>query len=491
MFCAKCGKEIKKGSKYCSQCGSSTKTMSEDSLKMDATTKDGENIIEEEHFVSNASQRSDLGKHKTTINFGQWYIRKKAQLINKYKKITPRQRNTFLFMLFILMFSIGAYVYFSIPKISDVEKLRMKEDSKGLCLLVENNSQTDRYTPVLITATRVILEINDTGAVSRIANVVSNEKNNVKVRIAIVEQFADKNMIMPGLFNFIADKNLNGEVRQAIISTTNRVNSNIFKEKVESELAAAKKIAKVDDYIDAIINTRTFDVNGEKSDSINRALYEAYIYRIKQIAYGSGREEIKKTLNEMVQVDSIISAKDKDIIKSLKRYISDDDEFYKKMEKFNERERQANADMQTANVRINEINSYLTKCSRIRAYIIDSIGGDNIYEISFYLGGINDRAILKTNGTSFTTKGWFEMFANRMGNRQISLLNGQTTEWPYFEEDTAAQKKVSELEIADLALYGAQNKIYEINAERTTLSKQHKNNNASFYQLVEQLGHEG
>jgi len=470
VFCKKCGKEINEDAVYCKYCGNS--------------------IIKENKDVCKKEPSAGIANGVFKFHFRKWYVKKKRQLINKYKGITSKQRNVFLLLFLILMLSIGVGVYLAVPKISDVESLRAKEDSIGLCILVENNSKTNRYTPVVISATRAILEINDTDAISRLTNVVANGENNVGVRIAIVEQFAEKNMIIPDMFKFISDKDFNSEVRQAIISATNRVNSNFFKEKVETELEAAKKITHIDDFIDAIINVRTFDVNGEKSDRINTVLYSAYISRINQIEYNSGHDEIKKTLNEMEQVDSIISAKDKAIIQSLKRYISNDEEFYKKIDQINEREQQAKIGIQKAKARINAINSYLANCGLIRAYIIDSIGNDT-YEISFNLGGVNDRAVLKTNGTSFTTKGWFEMFAKRMGNRPISLLTGQTTEWPYFEEDVEAQKKVSELEIVRLALYDSENKIYETNNERALLNSKRINNKVNFRQLVSQLGHKG
>lgn len=487
MFCNKCGKKINDGSKYCDGCGNKIKNINKNIPETIIPSEETKTILKDELPLPNPEQRHNQSENGNETNSISWLSAKKNDFSKKYKAMSPVQRNKFILLLIILMVSIALYFYIITPKISDVEKFHLKKDSVGLCLLVENNAQTDRYIPVLSAAAKAILEIKDTDALAKLSNLLSNEKNNVQVRIAITDQFAENNIIIPDLFDLIAEKNLNGDVKQAIISAAYKVDSNIFKEKVESELKVATSISQVDDYINAIIKVKTFDVNGEKSDRINTVLYGAYLSKIRQIAYESGRKEIKKSLEEMEQVESVISAKDKERIKSMKRCLSEDDDYDKRLDQINTQEQQARKNIQKANEQIFEINNYLTNCGWIRAFIIDSIG-DDTYEITFNLWDSTNRAVLKTHVTSFSTKGWFEMYATNNGYKRISLRNGGTANWEYFEENTDAQSKIINRDTAISSLQAAQDKLSRNYSDRAELNNKHRKNNSIFYQLLGQLG---
>ena len=117
MFCKKCGKEISANSKYCGQCGNHINVR--DKHRAEANTSfdgDEDEISDNKDSLPRTSPFCNNSQHEIKHYFSQWFGSKKGQLINKYKEITPKQRNVFLSLLLILMLSIGVGVYIAVPK---------------------------------------------------------------------------------------------------------------------------------------------------------------------------------------------------------------------------------------------------------------------------------------------------------------------------------------------------------------------------------------
>jgi hypothetical protein len=69
---------------------------------------------------------------------------------------------------------------------------------------------------------------------------------------------------------------------------------------------------------------------------------------------------------------------------------------------------------------------------RLRGYIV-ARHGTGVYEIYRY--GRRYHALLKTNATQYTTRGRFNLWAAKVGSREIKTKNGFTQTWDVFEED--------------------------------------------------------
>lgn len=330
------------------------------------------------------------------------------------------------------------------PSIQKIIDLKKRREGNRLCSLFYNLGKN--INPELTSSNRdhlaracaeALLSLGNPDDTRCLGQFIFRSDLTMRDRLMLLELFGRHQQLPEKASLSIRRNEGSPTFQKALIDSVGKAAPTVLEDIAIELFVQAKEVQKKSPYhaIQLLKKANSLNKNKEFQTNTARFLYSMHKSLLGKYASHS-LEKASKHLQKMKEITCTERARDSLLISNIEAH-------QEKLLKFKQRGNSASYQQEDTKrilrkllSQLGMINIQLEDTYRIRAYIIDRVFfvPGNTYEISFNLWRANERALLRTNKTNFTTKGWFSMWVKKIRIMNVTLKNGSIKRIPLFEE---------------------------------------------------------